>query len=67
MEVIPLRVRGRVAVVTGAAAGTGRAIARRLAADGALVVVADVDASGGRETVRLVDTLGVARGSSRPT
>jgi NAD(P)-dependent dehydrogenase (short-subunit alcohol dehydrogenase family) len=42
--------RGRIAVVTGAAAGTGRMIAQRLAAEGALVVVADVDPDGGRET-----------------
>jgi NAD(P)-dependent dehydrogenase (short-subunit alcohol dehydrogenase family) len=58
MEVIRMQVRGRVAVVTGAAAGTGRVIARRLAADGALVVVADVDPSGGRETARVIDAQG---------
>jgi NAD(P)-dependent dehydrogenase (short-subunit alcohol dehydrogenase family) len=40
-----------VAIVTGAAAGTGRAIAERLAAEGARVVVADVDEDGGEETV----------------
>jgi NAD(P)-dependent dehydrogenase (short-subunit alcohol dehydrogenase family) len=43
-------IRGKLAVVTGAAVGIGRAIAQRLAAAGAEVVVVDVDAAGGRET-----------------
>ena len=37
------RLDGKVAVVTGAARGTGRSIARRLAASGAEVVVVDID------------------------
>jgi NAD(P)-dependent dehydrogenase (short-subunit alcohol dehydrogenase family) len=53
-----MEVHGRVAVVTGGAAGTGRVIARRLAADGALVVVADVDTSGGQETARVIEAQG---------
>ncbi|MEU4606492.1 SDR family NAD(P)-dependent oxidoreductase [Kribbella sp. NPDC023972] len=45
-----MRIDGKLAVVTGAAVGIGRAIAQRLAAEGAEVVVADVDSDGGRET-----------------
>jgi NAD(P)-dependent dehydrogenase (short-subunit alcohol dehydrogenase family) len=41
------RFEGKVAVVTGAARGIGEAYAAALAAEGAAVVVADVDAEGG--------------------
>src|SRR5215218_5738196 len=45
-----MRIEGKLAVVTGAAVGIGRAIAQRLAAEGAEVVVADIDESGGKRT-----------------
>jgi rhamnulose-1-phosphate aldolase/alcohol dehydrogenase len=41
----PRRHAGRIALVTGGASGIGKAIAQRLAAEGACVVVADLDVS----------------------
>ena len=48
--------RGMVSLVTGAGAGIGGAIAVRLAQEGAAVVVADMDESGGTETVRQIES-----------
>jgi NAD(P)-dependent dehydrogenase (short-subunit alcohol dehydrogenase family) len=45
------RLDGKVAVITGAASGIGRASAIRFASEGAAVVVTDLNAQGGEETV----------------
>jgi NAD(P)-dependent dehydrogenase (short-subunit alcohol dehydrogenase family) len=46
------RLQGKVAVITGAASGIGRATAMRFAGEGAAVVVADLNKDGGEATVR---------------
>jgi NAD(P)-dependent dehydrogenase (short-subunit alcohol dehydrogenase family) len=51
-------VQGSVALVTGAAAETGRAIALRLAEEGAAVVVADIDERAGRDTAQAIEASG---------
>src|SRR5512146_1151302 len=43
---MPGRVKDKVCVVTGAAAGIGRAVAARLAEEGGRVALADIDAEG---------------------
>jgi NAD(P)-dependent dehydrogenase (short-subunit alcohol dehydrogenase family) len=60
MQRVPAMEQPRhVAIVTGAGGtGSGRAIARRFANDGAAVVVADINESGGHETVRLIEASG---------
>ncbi|WP_313801524.1 SDR family NAD(P)-dependent oxidoreductase [Sphingobium sp.] len=41
-----MRLKGRIAIVTGAASGIGQAVAKRLAAEGAKVVIGDRNAAG---------------------
>jgi 2-hydroxycyclohexanecarboxyl-CoA dehydrogenase len=44
-----MRLEGRIALVTGGAGGIGAATCRRLAAEGAMVAVTDVDVAGAKE------------------
>ncbi len=49
------RFDGKVAFVTGATSGIGRATALAFAREGASLVVADIAAEGNRETARMID------------
>jgi len=53
-----MSLQGRVAIVTGAAQGIGRAIAETLAQAGADIVVGDIDPGRSLETVNAVEKLG---------
>lgn len=54
--------KDRIVIVTGAASGIGKGIATRLAADGATIVVADLDAQKSQETASALgnNSIGVA-------
>lgn len=54
-----MRLQGRVAIVTGAGSGIGRALAVALGREGAALALSDVDEAGLVETERQVGTLGV--------
>ena len=59
---VPRRHAGRIAFVTGAASGIGRAIAGQLAAEGACVVVADLDGDGAQAVAEAIGGSDVAVG-----
>jgi 2-hydroxycyclohexanecarboxyl-CoA dehydrogenase len=54
-----VRLERRIALVTGGASGIGAATVRRLAAEGARVAVADIDAAGARDVAGEVDGVAV--------
>jgi NAD(P)-dependent dehydrogenase (short-subunit alcohol dehydrogenase family) len=49
-----MRLDGKIAVVTGAASGIGLAVAKRLAAEGAQIVIGDRNADGLRDAVQAI-------------
>ena len=52
------RLLGKVAIVTGSGQGIGKAVALRLAGEGADIVVAEINRAGAEQTAREVEALG---------
>lgn len=61
-----LRFQNKVAVVTGAASGIGEAVARRLAAEGAKVVVADYAVEAAQKVAAEIDGIALQIDVSKP-
>ncbi|HET9720199.1 MAG TPA: SDR family NAD(P)-dependent oxidoreductase [Solirubrobacteraceae bacterium] len=54
-----MKLQGRVAIVTGAAQGIGRAIAEKLHEEGAQIAAADLNGDGAQEVASRLDGLGI--------
>jgi 2-hydroxycyclohexanecarboxyl-CoA dehydrogenase len=54
-----MKLNGKIAIVTGAGQGIGRGIAEKLAAEGATVVVTDVNETTAKETAQAVNGVGI--------
>ncbi len=52
------RLKEKVVLVTGAGSGIGQAVARKLAEEGAKVMVVDINAKGGEQTVSMIKAAG---------
>jgi NAD(P)-dependent dehydrogenase (short-subunit alcohol dehydrogenase family) len=59
---VELRLSGKVAIVTGAASGIGRAAAIRLATEGANVLAVDLNGDGLAETAKKISGAGGPQG-----
>ena len=62
-----MRLKNQVAIVTGGGQGIGRQICLRLAEEGAIVVIADINEKGSRETAAMIVKAGGLAARVRPT